>query len=863
MRRLLALGFLLLATTALAADPPPDLKITPGKAIVPTNKMRRVWGELIKLDLKTRTGSFRNESNDEIETFTVLPYAELLHHATFGDLQDFTVGERAIFRLHQDEDGKWVWLTYIQDEMNMLNGHKEYFYVDKIDAEKGRIEYTQANFDKSFVREKGLFLDTDAKTRYWKDGKPAKFSDIQIGDKLRAKTHGVGKGKVHMAWEVFLDDASLEKFRQEQIAVNRKRLAEEGLPGYVDDRDGKRLALTLFQEARDLAKELKVGQKVRVAPAGTDRKPTAAAVPAVVDESKAAGALHVVKLTLTDEPPAGIKPTALVRLSVEPPVEGKIAEPVKDSNGLLSHSVESEYQKGPTEIKVLPPDKVEKDRRFPVVYVLPVEAGTESRFGNGLLEIRKLDLHNKLGLIFVAPTFSHLPWYADHPTDPAVRQESYFLKVVVPFIESKYPALAERRGRLLLGFSKSGFGVFSLLLRHPDRFGRAAAWDAPLNLKQHDRFGSGDIYATPENFENYRVTKLLEQRAADLGPDPRLALVGYANFHDDHQAVHELMTRLKIPHEYRDEIKDRHTWDAGWLAEATRFLVEPEKPPKPTFNGPFFGKMPRAWVEILKVDPEKHVLTVRTKQGEQREVPIRGDTELRVRDDWGDLSDYYPGESVMLFMYHDSDGNWVYPRAVQDEVQMMSLHKWWWTVDALDAKASTVELSRKEKDKTFKESFRVGPATKVWKGDRPAGLDTLAVGDVVLFQTRFEKGEEKRFAVEFFDEKGLAAIKAEQKKKHRERLMASGLPAVVNDLDVLTGAVQVSVQWAASDVAKGIKPGESVELTRPGEKPLRFSAPVSESKADGVRHKLLLAADPAAMTRLKIGDEVRIVLTAR
>ena len=200
MGHLISLSSLVLATLALAADPPPDLKITPGKAIVPTaaGKMRRVWGELVKLDLKTRTGSFRNEGNDEIETFTVLPYAELLHHATFGDLQDYRVGERAIFRLHQNDDGKWVWLTYIQDEMNFLNGHKEYYYVDKIDADTGRIEFTQANADKSFVREKGLFLDTDKNTRYWKDGKPAKFSDIQVGDKLRTKTHGVGKGKVRM-----------------------------------------------------------------------------------------------------------------------------------------------------------------------------------------------------------------------------------------------------------------------------------------------------------------------------------------------------------------------------------------------------------------------------------------------------------------------------------------------------------------------------------------------------------------------------------------------------------------------------------------------------------------------------------------
>ena len=62
--------------------------------------------------------------------------------------------------------------------------------------------------------------------------------------------------------------------------------------------------------------------------------------------------------------------------------------------------------------------------RLPVVYVLPVEARNESRYGDGLLEVRRHDLHNKFQAIFVAPTFSHLPWYADHPTDPEIRQET-------------------------------------------------------------------------------------------------------------------------------------------------------------------------------------------------------------------------------------------------------------------------------------------------------------------------------------------------------------------------------------------------------------------------------------------------------
>ena len=314
MTRLLPLAALCATTAALAADPTPApkpaapaattapakpvLKIIPGKVIVPTDAMRRPWGELISVDLKTRTGKFRNESNDEVVNFTVLPYSELLHNAAFGDLEDFRIGERVIFRLHQNESGDWNWLTYIQDQMNMMNGHKEYYYVDTIDAEHGTLTVTQANFDKSFVREKGIVLETDKDTHYWLKGEPAKFSDIKVGDKLRTKTHGVGKGKTKVCWDVFLDDDSLVKFQNEQKAAHAKRMMAEGLPGYSDKQEGSGLDVTLFQEGNEISKTLKAGQKVKVAPAGVDRKPTAEPISATVTSAKMQGNLCKVSLTL-------------------------------------------------------------------------------------------------------------------------------------------------------------------------------------------------------------------------------------------------------------------------------------------------------------------------------------------------------------------------------------------------------------------------------------------------------------------------------------------------------------------------------------------------------------------------------------
>ena len=201
----------------------------------------------------------------------------------------------------------------------------------------------------------------------------------------------------------------------------------------------------------------------------------------------------------------------------------EISAPV-DDGGFQFHTVRSPYQAGTTKIRVLLPDAFDKSQRYRVLYVLPVEALDGQRWGNGLKTIRKAGLHNRHKLVCVAPTFSHLPWYADHPSDPMIRQESYLTRVVLPLVEKNYPVIPGRAGRLLVGFSKSGWGAFTLLLRNPEVFAAAAAFDAPLALDRPGPYGSGPIFGSRENFEKYRVESLLKKNAGRLGSSKRLEI---------------------------------------------------------------------------------------------------------------------------------------------------------------------------------------------------------------------------------------------------------------------------------------------------------------------------------------------------
>lgn len=252
-----------------------------------------------------------------------------------------------------------------------------------------------------------------------------------------------------------------------------------------------------------------------------------------------------------------------------------ISEAERDPHGFLVHMVRSEYQTGPTKVKVLLPDRLTEGERYRVLYVLPVEAGDGTRWGDGLLEVQRDGLHNRHDLICVFPTFSHLPWYADHPADPGIRQETYLLRVVVPFVDREYPAIARPEGRLLVGFSKSGWGAFSLLMRNPQVFGKAAAWDAPLAERSPSRFGMGPIFGTQENFDRYCISTLLGERAEALGPACRLVLTGYGNFRSAHVEIHEQLEAAGIPHVYRDGPAREHQWHSGWLPEAVDLLVSP------------------------------------------------------------------------------------------------------------------------------------------------------------------------------------------------------------------------------------------------------------------------------------------------
>lgn len=264
-----------------------------------------------------------------------------------------------------------------------------------------------------------------------------------------------------------------------------------------------------------------------------------------------------------------------------------IAEPTYDrETGVWRYRITCPYQQGANDVEVLLPDDYSRRAKYRSLYVLPVETGIGGRYGDGLRVIKNLDAHNRYQLICIAPAFDSTPWYMDHATNPHRQHETYIKQTLVPLMEERYSIKPPPAGRLLLGFSKSGWGAFTLLLRDPEFFGYAASWDAPLMLEESDwqNWGIAGAAGTIENFRAYQPARLFPSKAELFGDRPRFVLLGHKLFgsmggpryrgdRTHTRWAHDRMTSWGLRHVYDNEIHVAHEWRSEWVEPAIRHLA--------------------------------------------------------------------------------------------------------------------------------------------------------------------------------------------------------------------------------------------------------------------------------------------------
>ncbi len=249
-----------------------------------------------------------------------------------------------------------------------------------------------------------------------------------------------------------------------------------------------------------------------------------------------------------------------------------------DANGVASYNVVSADDGYGTQVlRVLKPTNPTPGVAHNFLFVLPVQGGLASDYGDGMDTLRTLDAQDQYNLTIVEPTFQFDPWYADNPNDPALQYETFMTKDLVPWVTQNLSTSGHEQN-WLIGFSKSGIGGEDLLLKHPDIFSLAASWDFPADMTSYDQFGSSsaDEYGTDANFQaNYRLTQaFVDAHKAPFVAHNRIWIGGYSAFQTDMSDYDTLLTSEGIPHTTEPPTVMLHRWDSGWVPTALAALEQ-------------------------------------------------------------------------------------------------------------------------------------------------------------------------------------------------------------------------------------------------------------------------------------------------
>jgi hypothetical protein len=249
-----------------------------------------------------------------------------------------------------------------------------------------------------------------------------------------------------------------------------------------------------------------------------------------------------------------------------------------DANGVASYDVTSaDNGYGTQVLRVLAPTHPTAGVPHNFLYVLPVEAGVGTQYGDGLETMRSLGAQDQYNLTIIEPSFGVEPWYADNPTDPNVQYETFMTDDLLPWVTQNL-ALTGREQNWLIGFSKSGIGGEDLIFKHPALFAVAASWDFPADMSSYDQFGSSSTnsYGTNANFQaNYRLTPaFVDAHKTPFLTNNRIWIGGGQAFQSDMSDYDALLSAEGIAHTTATTQFMAHTWGSGWLPIALAALSQ-------------------------------------------------------------------------------------------------------------------------------------------------------------------------------------------------------------------------------------------------------------------------------------------------
>ncbi|PWU01543.1 MAG: XynC protein [Bacteroidetes bacterium] len=202
---------------------------------------------------------------------------------------------------------------------------------------------------------------------------------------------------------------------------------------------------------------------------------------------------------------------------------------------------------------VIKPDDYEKSKNnFPVVYLLNGYSGNYAQWLRIAPQLQKKV--DELHIIIVCPDGGLASWYVDSPIDSSMRYETHIIKEVIPFIDSKYKTVADKKSRAISGLSMGGHGALLLATNHVDLFGAAGSMSGGVDIRPFpDKWDIskvlGEYSKFPTYWDNYSVINVVDKlKVTDL----KLIIdCGIADqFMEVNRNLHRKLLQRRIDHDF-------------------------------------------------------------------------------------------------------------------------------------------------------------------------------------------------------------------------------------------------------------------------------------------------------------------------
>jgi hypothetical protein len=268
MPRLLALSLLLVASPAVAAEPPfrtdggdeklPWFQLKPAE-FPPEGSWHAVSGELISVDHINRTGMIRPDRDDTqrrgewdiARPFVVLPFGSFNYHGAPAELRDIPIGTHLHGQFYADplqppaKKGQqpppttFTRVLKFEDDFSHNTRLGRAWRVDAVAADTGTLTVTGIDKDGKADAKPTVFKVGPA-TRVWKGKGFGTLADVGAGQTVQLNLTVCtlkGPGRVTDVW---IDADSRAAATARQVEVHRLYQREHGLAGWVTAVDNKK-----------------------------------------------------------------------------------------------------------------------------------------------------------------------------------------------------------------------------------------------------------------------------------------------------------------------------------------------------------------------------------------------------------------------------------------------------------------------------------------------------------------------------------------------------------------------------------------------------------------------------------------------